>query len=362
MVPASEPKRFGRGGRTRILVDDSFAYSTQIKFTEGELINRETVKQKVSEKIPDSLDNLIWDFVGTDGNVQVVGLINNVVDQIKNQKLKIEAIEPVSYSLARFVQSSDPTIIVYNSDRSLLIAVEKHRVAAVETFSKEIEEKDIQNFIAYTKEIFTNSLSRIIVSGNLGFDLKIENVTIENKILDPVESLRKKTDLRGSDSQSLILIVNGVHKSSFLKWFLLVIIFLGMLASGYFIFKNHKNIFPQKKIPISIPTLKPTIIPTPTIEEKKVYQVSVLNGSGITGEARKVADSLTALGLEVGNIGNAPNSNYQQTVISYKENVQSSFIDTIDTELQKNYTVIKQVVNNNTEQSDVTVIIGKLKK
>lgn len=363
MVPGDEPKHFGRGGKTRILLDDSFTYSTRIKFSEGELVDRETVKQKVSEKIPDSLDNLVWDFIGADGYVQVVGLVGSVVDQIKSQKLKIEAIEPVSYSLARFVPNSDPTIIVYNSDRSLLIAVEEHRVIAVKAFSKEIDEKDVQDFIGYSKEIFSNNLSRIIISGNLGFDLKQENTIIENKILDPVDSLRKKTDLKGSDSQSLILMVDGVHKSFLLKWFLLAMIFIVILASGFFVFKNYKNIFPVKKviIPTSVPTKIPTPIPS-KVEEKKIYQISVLNGSGITGEAKKVADSLIALGLEVSNVGNADNSNYQETIIRYRENVQANFINTIDTELKKNYTVTRQVVSNNTEQSDVTVIIGKLKK
>jgi hypothetical protein len=364
--PNNDPHHFGRGRKIRILLDDIYTYTAKIKFVPGEIINRDTVKLKASEKIPDNLDNLVWDYIGDSGNIQIVALVKVFTDELKKQNLDIEAIEPVSYSLARMAQSITPTIIVYNSERPLLIALEKSKIVAVETFDKPIEEKDFANFVSYTKDFFTADLSKIIVSGNLGFQIAPqEGVIVETRILDPIEGLRRKNDLKKIDSQNLILTLGTSLKRSIIRLLILLLVLSIALLAGVFVFKNYKNfsnISPTKKI--ATPTVFPTQIPTatPTQAQKKNYQISVLNGSGITGEAKKVADILTAMGLQVSKTGNADNANYQQTVIQYKDTVDPNFIDTIDTELKKLYTVNKQVVNNNTEPSDVIVIIGKLKK
>jgi hypothetical protein len=46
-----------------------------------------------------------------------------------------------------------------------------------------------------------------------------------------------------------------------------------------------------------------------------IGRIQVLNGSGVSGVARRVADFLRNKGFDVKNTGNAPTSNYEHTIV-----------------------------------------------
>jgi hypothetical protein len=156
----------------------------------------------------------------------------------------------------------------------------------------------------------------------------------------------------------------------FVVAFLAFILGLGAMAAvSYFGLINLS--LPKISIPhnISVPGLsakatptplpKPTAAPTAAPVNLKAYSVSVLNGSGITGQAGKVKDSLTTDGFNVPSTGNADNSNYTKTEIAAKKSVSQAYLSKLEDELGKTLNVDTTVGSlEDSSTTDVTVTLG----
>lgn len=105
-------------------------------------------------------------------------------------------------------------------------------------------------------------------------------------------------------------------------------------------------------------------LPTPTEEakkeeviDKKSISISVLNGTGITGEAAYLQDKLEDLGYTSVKVGNASSQNYKETVVKFSSTLSRSVVDEITAELNKIYNDVRtQTVN--AESFDVEIITG----
>lgn len=137
------------------------------------------------------------------------------------------------------------------------------------------------------------------------------------------------------------------------------------LLAGYKLILNVK-LAEEKTAEVSptiTPTGSPTKItpgpsekPTPTVKPKGI-SVRVLNGSGVTGVAGKVADFLKSLGYAIAGTGNAPNYNYATTEISTKK---SQTLSTLQADLAGKYEVgSASATLSATESADAVVIVGK---
>lgn len=115
------------------------------------------------------------------------------------------------------------------------------------------------------------------------------------------------------------------------------------------------------------PTEKPTLTPAPSVDpidkssglDRSKLSVHILNGSGVTGAAKKVSDLLEGLGYNVIQIGNAQTSDYASTelqVVSGKDD----FIALLKKDLSGSYTVGKTSDSPPAdEKADAVVIVGK---
>lgn len=83
--------------------------------------------------------------------------------------------------------------------------------------------------------------------------------------------------------------------------------------------------------------------------------VNVLNGSGVAGAARKVADELEALGYTIGTVGNADNSDYAETVIEVS-NANSKYLSLLEKDLD-DYTIGD--TSTSYTGGEARVIVGK---
>lgn len=100
----------------------------------------------------------------------------------------------------------------------------------------------------------------------------------------------------------------------------------------------------------------PSEKPTPTVKPKGI-SVRVLNGSGVTGVAGKVADLLKSLGYAIAGTGNAPNYNYATTEISTKK---SQTLSILQADLAGKYEIgSASATLSATESADAVVIVGK---
>ncbi len=145
------------------------------------------------------------------------------------------------------------------------------------------------------------------------------------------------------------------------KPIILVIILILLLIVGFLLFKNKSSI---KKMVMGLPTPTPTPIetakpiPTPAALIRSDWSFEILNGSGVTGQAKKIADQIKDLGYLVIKSGNADKQTYTETQIL----VKSDFKDKIDLVIADIKDIVK-VASYAGELKDSTasarIIIGK---
>lgn len=105
------------------------------------------------------------------------------------------------------------------------------------------------------------------------------------------------------------------------------------------------------------------ILPTPTMIPKQVlirskWSFEVLNGSGIAGAAKKVADRLIALGYQVVEIGNADRQTYKGNGLFVRQEMMNE-VDLMVADLKDTVTIatVAGILKDST--TSARLIIGK---
>lgn len=142
------------------------------------------------------------------------------------------------------------------------------------------------------------------------------------------------------------------------KAFLIIgLIFIAAIL-GFIIFQFRGLVGTSQPSPEPTPALIPSPSPEQPVLQRSDWSFEVLNGSGVTGEAKKVADKLQALGYQIVKTGNADKNSYSKTQIS----VQKDLLEKIDLVVADIKDVIK-VASVAGELKDSTasarIIIGK---
>jgi len=144
------------------------------------------------------------------------------------------------------------------------------------------------------------------------------------------------------------------------------IFLLGALLGGIFFYQSSVN---NKISPTPNPnnqqleSTSPTATPQATEVDLTKYPISILNGSGIKGEAGKVQELLEKAGFKVSGVGNASNYSYTETVIQAKSTIDKEFITKLSQSLEENYKVASKTQSlASSSKDDVVVIVGNSKK
>ena len=134
------------------------------------------------------------------------------------------------------------------------------------------------------------------------------------------------------------------------------------LIGGIFFYKSRISKIPPSQTPKpqfqDEPTLPPQT-PSPSPEINFNIKISVLNGSGIKGEASKVEELLKKAGFKNITTGNAKTYDYIETVIIVKKTVTKEISDLVINTLS----IYK--IKEGTElptTSDIQIIVGNGKK
>lgn len=162
-----------------------------------------------------------------------------------------------------------------------------------------------------------------------------------------------------------------VKKKNHFGYFLIIafvafIVGLALITGGNYLLGDNKIAFPDFKQMLSFekptPTPEPTETPTPTEKpvDLKAYNIQVLNGSGVTGEAAKVKASLEAAGFKVSETGNADKDDYENTQIAAKGTVNKQYMKKLEETLEKSYKVDSSSPTSADASSaaDVVITIG----
>lgn len=140
------------------------------------------------------------------------------------------------------------------------------------------------------------------------------------------------------------------------------ILVLGLLMGGIFAYLRGLN---RLNNPTPTPTATPasaSTTPTPTAKQIDLtkYSITVLNGSGIAGEAAKVKDILEKAGFKVASTANAKTYDYTKTEISTKSNVEEDFVKALVAALNKTYQLADPATSSAQTVSAI-VTVGSLK-
>lgn len=101
--------------------------------------------------------------------------------------------------------------------------------------------------------------------------------------------------------------------------------------------------------------------PTRTEISKGKYTIEVLNGSGISGEAARVKTLLEKEGFIISTVGNAEESNIEETAIQVKSSVAKDWIDLLKTALGKSLVMSDPTSLNEEKTTDVVITVGSKK-
>lgn len=146
----------------------------------------------------------------------------------------------------------------------------------------------------------------------------------------------------------------------------LLLIAVGLAAGGFYYYKNNSTApsAEEKQTPEtqSSPTLTPSPEPTKTTEDLKKYSLNVLNGSGVSGEAKKVSDMLVENGFKEAKTGNASKTDYTKTEVALKKDVPEAVFTAIKTALDKSYDVVKsEKALDDKSTYDIVITVGTKK-
>lgn len=187
-----------------------------------------------------------------------------------------------------------------------------------------------------------------------------DNMTVETK----EESVPEVPAEEETDKLSFLTEKPNVEEKPKKKTFLtiivmLVVFLLGMLAGGFIVYKKG-NIFAGKKETVAEKQEQVTPSPAPSEEPVDLakYTIEVLNGSGTKGVAGELKDSLVKEGFDVSSAGNATSSAFAKTVIRAKKEVGKEYLKKLQAFLLKSYILSETQELEDTEKTDVVVIIG----
>ena len=184
--------------------------------------------------------------------------------------------------------------------------------------------------------------------------------------LEPTETQETTLKVEASDTY----IVETKVKKNFLGYFMLISIIsfiIGLLSMAGINLLNERtqnSHNPKNTTSMSVttkvsPTNKPS--PTPEVLILDQYNIKILNGSGITGAAAKLKDSLTSEGFTVTTTGNATGGDYTDTAVFAKKDVSPKYLEKLKSSLQKSYTLAPDTATPGalTTETDIIIIIGK---
>ena len=126
-----------------------------------------------------------------------------------------------------------------------------------------------------------------------------------------------------------------------LLYLIVLLLIAGAVAGGiYYYNQNVTQIGEVEEVIVDEVIKEKEEVTEPTLAPEEVdlsiFSINVLNGSGVAGEAEKVATTLSNAGFAS---PNADNQNYTDTIVGHKATVPQSVIDELVSSLESNYTV-----------------------
>jgi hypothetical protein len=199
----------------------------------------------------------------------------------------------------------------------------------------------------------TNSDPEVVSDVVIESTVSAEVIEVPKASPDPLAAFKEKM------SEDEHMPYNTKPQKNFMWPILLIFIIAILVLGGIFIYK--KDTIGGEKINVETinPTLAPTSTPEPTIApDLTKYEIEILNGSEVNGEAGRQQINLEEEGFTVSSTGNADSSGYTTTIIQAKEDVDEAFLVELRKALEASFVLGDQEVLPEDADSDVVIILG----
>lgn len=210
------------GNSARLLLSEDFVYVITLSIPSAAILNRDVIREKAQEFIPENLNETIWDFkesssipsASQERKILVTATVKDPYEHLSEIIIKsglhIETIEPLSFSFTRLTQKQqEPILFVYLYDKAYLTLAQKNFVLATERLELPINKEKIEKLVLFIKENLEISPKKIIFCGkteNLNLkEYEKENFRVQIQEISPAISLAYKTDITDKDKKVLSL-------------------------------------------------------------------------------------------------------------------------------------------------------------
>lgn len=149
-------------------------------------------------------------------------------------------------------------------------------------------------------------------------------------------------------------------KSGKKKFILAAVIIVIFLLVGWILkstLGSSKTELKTESQPLPTPVPIPTSTPKPALIRSE-WNLEVLNGSGVTGAAKKLADKITELGYQVVKTGNADKDTYTQNQIFVRANLKDK-TDLLIADLKDIIKIASAAGELKDSTASARIIIGK---
>lgn len=213
----------------RVLISDYFCHVGSLSIEKKYIKDREYIKSKASELIPEDLNVVKWDYIVksiVEGNAQIQvfsfsKLLNDEFKDVSFQtKEKIKLILPISIvSLESFAEEDQSFLLIYSDTfNKVIVAVIGGIVKFTSVFNENNASKKVLLSLSYLSKYLKFSPEKVVLSGDLDDNLKKElkkNFQLVDAQIIPEVNLLEVNRTAGADQKTLnISFVNIKKKGS----------------------------------------------------------------------------------------------------------------------------------------------------
>lgn len=208
-----------RGTPAVVMVDDDLAFTFGITVPTDVQEEKNFVRIKASQTVPEEIDDTGWDFkdvlesVDKKNKIVQFASVDNqfcalLAKAILDSGIEIESAEPMICSLARLLRKKpEPTLVIYRAKKILVFLAYQGLVFSVESFDIEPTQEQITKFLEFVKEEFGFAPKTAFFSGKFGSLGSVTSGLLGLKVeigeLDPFLGMAMKNDSAGKGEATL---------------------------------------------------------------------------------------------------------------------------------------------------------------
>lgn len=156
---------------------------------------------------------------------------------------------------------------------------------------------------------------------------------------------------------------NGYSTKSLVFMFIAGAVLSGLVMGGILYFNSNIPLLEKGEVEetLIVSQQEPTPTQPPAKEaDLSQFKIQILNGSGVSGIAKSTRDVFEEEGFEMIDIGNAASQDYQETEVSFKEDVDTQVSEMIK-QILSDYVVVEGEPLAESSNYDIIVTIGRKK-